>query len=99
MRLIDAYEAEPTFEQIEEYCRKRHLVIITSELFNWMKSGRSTEQRKCGQWVDDKGLYKCTACNALCTIVGWARCISEEQMYRMVKYCPNCGAKMEADHE
>lgn len=31
-------EAEPTEEQVKEYCRKRCLVVVSSELFNEMKA-------------------------------------------------------------
>lgn len=88
---------EPTFKQIENYCQRRRLVIITKELFYYLQSGRSAEPIKHGQWVNDKGLYKCTACNELCTTAGWARCIPEERMYKGFKYCPNCGAIMDRD--
>lgn len=56
---------------------------------------------KHGKWIKDKdvySLYKCTACNGLCTVAGWANCIPEEQMYKSFKYCPNCGAKMERSY-
>ena len=54
------------------------------------------EQRR-GKWIKDgvaNSLYKCTACNDLCTVAGWANCIHEEQMYKTFKFCPNCGARM-----
>ena len=51
---------------------------------------------KHGKWINDNDLYKCTACNDLCTVAGWANCISEKQMYKVFKYCPNCGARMDA---
>lgn len=54
-------------------------------------------ERKTGRWIKDGvaySLYKCTACNNICTVAGWANCIPEEQMYKMFKYCPNCGARM-----
>lgn len=53
----------------------------------------SAERR--GRWIKDKNLYKCTACNDLLTVAGWADCIPEKQIYTAFKYCPNCGAKME----
>ena len=58
--------------------------------------------RKVGEWVKDEdayALYKCTACNDLCTVAGWANCIPEEQMYKGFKFCPNCGAKMERSED
>ncbi len=59
-------------------------------------------ERKTGRWVRTGvgySLYKCTACNDLCTVAGWADCIPEERMYKVFKYCPNCGAKMEEVEE
>lgn len=55
-------------------------------------------EQKNGEWTNDGvayGIYKCTACNGLCRVSGWANCFSEEQMYKEFKFCPNCGAKME----
>lgn len=52
---------------------------------------------KHSRWINDNGLYRCTACNGLCTVAGWADCIPEEQMYKRFKFCPNCGARMDAD--
>ena len=52
------------------------------------------ETRKHGRWINDKGLYKCSVCNEF-TITGWANCISIEQMNKTMKYCNNCGARMD----
>ncbi len=56
-----------------------------------------TESVRHGHWINDKGIYKCTACNNLCTIAGWSSSVSEEQMYKVFKFCPDCGAKMEVE--
>jgi NADH pyrophosphatase NudC (nudix superfamily) len=61
-----------------------------------------TIEPKHGKWIKDGevyALYKCTACNNLCTVAGYANCIHEEQMYKAFKFCPNCGAKMERSEE
>ena len=52
-----------------------------------------------GRWIEDKNIYKCTACNDLLTVAGWADCIPEKQIYKAFKFCPNCGAKMDAKEE
>lgn len=52
------------------------------------------EPIKHGKWINDKGLYKCSVCNEF-TITGWANCIPIEQMNKTMKYCNNCGAKMD----
>lgn len=51
-------------------------------------------ERKKGKWLNDKGLYKCSSCNELWTH-WWAVCMEPERMYKEMKYCPYCGAKME----
>lgn len=38
IRNAPTVEAEPTEEQVKEYCRKRCLVVVSSELFNEMKA-------------------------------------------------------------
>ena len=69
------------------------LVATTVQL----KNLPSAERR--GRWIKDKNLYKCTACNDLLTVAGWADCIPEKQIYTAFKYCPNCGAKMDEVEE
>ena len=54
---------------------------------------------KHGKFVNDNGLYRCTACNDHCAVAGWADCIPEEHMYRAFKFCPNCGAKMQRSED
>lgn len=61
------------------------------------EQGRLVEVRH-GRWINDRGLYCCTACGELWTI-GWATCISLEQMNKNCPYCPQCGAKMDEGQE
>ena len=49
---------------------------------------------KHGWWINDKGLYKCSVCNNF-TITGWD--IPIEQMNKTMKYCNNCGARMDGE--
>lgn len=89
--LAPTIEAEPTEEQVKEYCRKRCLVVVDSELFNEMKSRWSRETVKHGHWIDHQyknypiGRYECSVCGAYHDI-DW-------------KNCPDCGAKMDEDWE
>lgn len=53
---------------------------------------------KHGKWINDNGLYKCSVCNELWT-GWWAVVCPEERMYKEMKYCPNCGTKMERSEE
>lgn len=48
---------------------------------------------KHGKWINDRGLYKCSACGNLWT-TWWAVVVPEERMNKEMKYCPNCGARM-----
>jgi len=53
--------------------------------------------RKKGEWINDgKGLYKCTSCGELWTWC-WACCVPLARIYKELKYCPKCGAKMEEE--
>lgn len=53
--------------------------------------------RKVGKWIDDKGMYKCSVCNNLWAH-WWIAACSEGWMYKEMKFCPNCGAKMEGEN-
>lgn len=81
-------EAEPTFEQIEEYCRKRCLVVVDGALFNEMKSRWSAEPVKHGHWIKSGGEYICSNCREWCVV-------NEEHNPVRGRYCINCGAKMD----
>ena len=84
IRSLKTVDAEPTEEQVKEYCRKRCLVIVTSELFNETKARWSAEPVRHGHWETylTEGLrWKCSECGS-----------RFETPYH---YCPNCGAKMD----
>ena len=73
-------EAEPNYEQIEEYCRKRCLVVVDSGLFNEMKLRWSSEPVKHAHVVtDEDGNMWCSNC-------GSSNCFDN--------YCGSCGAKL-----
>ena len=91
---MNAVADVPTIEPkkvVEDYCRPRNLMVVAVEDFH-----RFDEPKRC-KWIYDKGLYRCTACNNLLTVAGWD--IPEEQIYKLFKFCPNCGAKMERSEE
>lgn len=67
--------------------------ICAQQAIDALSTLPSAERR--GRWIKDKNLYKCTACNDLLSVAGWADCIPEKQIYTAFKYCPNCGAKMD----
>lgn len=78
--------AEPTYEQVEEYCRKRCLVVIDAETFAKVRATWSAEPVKHGRWIDDgDSILHCTSCH--------------RYIRRIVPvgydYCPHCGARMD----
>ena len=94
----DAYDKAYIIGVLEE------LPSVTADMATLLayESGKRSAEPKSGKWIKDKdvySLYKCTSCNNLCTVAGWANCIPEEQMYKAFKFCPNCGAQMERSEE
>lgn len=80
-------DAEPTWEQVKEYCRKRDLVLLTYELFAWLKA--TAKPRRHGHWEvwfenEETRQVKCSECRMMFTV----------GKGRDGNYCPNCGAKM-----
>ena len=48
-----------------------------------------------GWWEKQSGLYSCSECGTTCPYDVQADVIE----YWACKYCPNCGAKMDGDHD
>ena len=94
-RIAELENQEPTEKQVVDYCHKRCLVIVEVELFQRMKATFSKLPKE-GEWLDETdGRYfwhgKCSICNHEYNI---------DSYYGDMKYCPNCGAKMDgADGE
>ena len=84
---------EITQDQLEEYCKKRCLTVITNDLFHKLTSGseNTATWEPCGEfWEHRSGLEK-FKCN---------RCGGEVVLYFGAKYpnfCPYCGRKSIAD--
>lgn len=107
MRLIDAdalrdamyheaFETDSDMQKWDSGC------WIQYKMFQNQIENAPTIEPRHGKWIKDGvsySLYKCTACNDLCTVAGYADCIPEKQMYRSFKFCPNCGAKMEGEED
>ena len=50
-------------------------------------------QPKTGHWIGDKAYPICFKCN--CNIIEeYISCLNYAEMYKPMKYCPNCGCKM-----
>lgn len=56
-------------------------------------------ERKKVKWIDDKGLYRCSACNHLWSELWWTSVVPANKMYETMRFCPNCGAEMRKETE
>lgn len=90
MRLIDGDEL---FIQV---CRTHDEFIGLDELAELMDKMPTidAEPVRYGRWIEDKGLYRCSVCSNLWT-AWWIVACPKDRMYKEMKYCPNCGAKMD----
>jgi len=51
------------------------------------------QEPKTGHWIGDKAYPICPKCN--CNVIErYISCSDYAEMYKPMKYCPNCGAKM-----
>jgi hypothetical protein len=58
----------------------------------------ATSIRKKGKWIGDNAYPICPKCN--CNIIEeYISCLDYAEMYKPMKYCPNCGAEMTEDEE
>lgn len=97
---LPTVDAEPTEEQVKEYCRKRCLVVVDSALFNEMKARWGRDNTKHGHWISacqtkfDKlffpQMFKCSICGNYLDFDGINAGRGD------TNYCPTCGAKMDA---
>ena len=53
-------------------------------------------ERKEGKWIDNKGLYQCSVCKHIWSELWWVESCPIDRMNKIMHYCPNCGAEMEA---
>ena len=91
VRDIPSAQPEITEDDVKEYCRKRCLVVVTSDFYNAMyrRWVIAQPQRKKGNWVWNQynkpniGNYHCSVC----------RNIAIEKY----AFCPNCGADMRGE--
>ena len=81
--------AEPEHEDVDKYCRRRELMVITKELFRHMSMLAAESERKKGKWVDDVAYYDEQGCPCIVT-----RCNQCGEVSPISRFCPNCGADM-----
>lgn len=99
MRLIDADSLKyrrkdySGYDDVSDEERKRGILFLLKEDIT---DAPTIDPMRHGRWINDKGLYKCSACDNLWT-TWWAVVVPEERMYKEMKYCPNCGARMDEE--
>ncbi len=69
--------------------------VITDCLQEIDKLPSAQPERKKGKWINDNGLYQCSCCKHLWSELWWVENCPMERMYKIMRYCPNCGAEME----
>ena len=64
-------------------------------IFDYIKEMPSTQpERKKGKWIDNNGLYQCSACKHIWSELWWVESCPMDRMNKLMRYCPSCGAKM-----
>ena len=92
MRLIDAEEAQKVLTEYQHHKTE----IQHKALKEAIERVPIVDPVKHGHWINDKGLYKCSICNEL-WCHWWVNTVPIERMNKMMRFCPNCGAKMEVE--
>lgn len=112
MVILQNAQPEITEEQVKEYCKKRCLVVLDSSLFQRLKSAQPEKcedcgnfnkarllipqpERKRGKWLEKMRptqSQKAAICE--CSVCGDTVWVYDGD--RTWNYCPNCGARMEA---
>ena len=91
LRELPSAQPEITEDDVKEYCRKRCLIVVTSDLYDEMMKRWSQPERKKGKWlrVGHWGRsYKCNQCGNFLDFDGVNAGRGD------ANFCPNCGADM-----
>lgn len=88
-RYIDANEFKRKIEQYLPEDRELALKVLKT-----VPTADVRENVK-GEWIDDKGVYLCSACNHLWVELWWTSIVPKSKMYKWMHFCPNCGAVMD----
>lgn len=83
--LVNLPAAEPTEEQVKEYCRRRNLALIAGEDLETMRRLFLPAKPRTGEWLDGCGGMACSCCGFSC---------DDPYYLGEANYCPNCGARM-----
>ena len=84
LQALPSTQPEITEDDVKEYCRKRCLIVVTSDLYDEMMKRWSQPEREKGKWID----VRCG------TVSLWACSKCGEVYAENFHYCPNCGADM-----
>lgn len=89
MRLIDADALVKALEKFSDTMTDYRVGEGVWDALGFVKDAPTIEPKK-GKWVEDEYWdYKCSACGKGI----------DDDIYRFMPYCPNCGAKMERSEE
>lgn len=77
---------------VELEYHKRCLVVLEADLFHELKASYGKTPKR-GEWIENRTEIVCSKCHARFSdeIIFMNRNMENEAL----KYCPNCGAKME----
>ena len=83
---LPSAQPEITEDDVKEYCRKRCLIVVTSDFYDEMYRRWVITQpgRKPAKWVKTEIGWKCSNCTLCTNIKGKTE----------FNFCPNCGAEM-----
>lgn len=90
LMMLPTVQPEPTDEQVEEYCKKRCLHVVTADFFE------STKPQRLGHWIKhidpfDGEQYECSECGVLWEFNDGTP--EDNEAY----FCPKCGARMKGE--
>ena len=69
-------------------------------IFSAFKQFRNdVPERNVGKWIVNRGLYQCSCCKHIWSELWWVESCPMERMYKIMPFCPNCGAVMRKETE
>lgn len=90
LRELPSAQPEITEDDVKEYCRKRCLIVVTSNFYEEMMKRWSQPERKNGKWIpvtNGRGGHECSLCHS------YAPSFQTGDEW-LTDYCPCCGSDM-----
>ena len=90
LQALPSAQPEITEDDVKEYCRKRCLIVVTSDFYEEMMKRWSQSERKKGKWIpvtNGRGGHECSLCHS------YAPSFQAGDEW-LTDYCPCCGADM-----